>query len=65
MSAHPPPVPPDQRSKKGNGTDGTAHAVRESSPKQGFKPQDRNLGEQGRQGNAKQNTTNKGYQQDR
>jgi hypothetical protein len=25
----------------------------------------RNLGEQGRQGNIKQNTTNQGYQQDR
>ena len=26
---------------------------------------DRHLGEQGRQGNVKQNTTNQGYQQDR
>ena len=26
---------------------------------------DRNLAEQGRQGNIKQNTTNQGYQQDR
>ena len=66
MSAHPPPVPPDQRSNKGPGKqDGTAKAIHETAPEQGFKPQDRNLAEQGQQGNTKQNTTNKGLQQDR
>jgi hypothetical protein len=55
-----PPVPPASRSPKGPGSDpgiGRADA----------KPDDRhrNLAEQGRQGNIKQNTTNQGYQQDR
>jgi len=30
-----------------------------------FRTRNRHLEEQGRQGNVKQNTTNKGYQQDR
>jgi hypothetical protein len=30
-----------------------------------YRDQNRNLGEQGRQGNIKQNTTHQGYQQDR
>ncbi len=63
MSAHPPPVPPEQRSGKapaaGPGASKDAHTD------EGFRPQDRNLAEQGRQGNIKQNTTNKGFQQDR
>jgi len=54
-----PPVPPDNRSPKGTG----------SEPKVGDDPISKdgaqNLGEQGRQGNIKQNTTNQGYQQDR
>jgi len=54
-----PRVPPDNQSAKGTG----------SKPKvtDDPKPKDRpqNLGEQGRQGNIKQNTTNHGYQQDR
>jgi hypothetical protein len=62
MSAHPPPVPPDQRSDKASGA---AATHKETHPKQGYRPEDRNLGEQGRQGAVKQNTTNKGYQQDR
>ena len=63
MSAHPPPVPPDNRSPKGTGESA-------STPK-GFKPEAHrskapdNLAEQGQQGNTKQNTTNQGYQQDR
>jgi hypothetical protein len=62
MSAHPPPVPPEQRSDKGSGAadiskPGKAAAAATSG--------DRNLAEQGRQGNSKQNTTNEGLQQDR
>lgn len=63
MSAHPPPVPPEQRSTKGTGAadaTGTAAGAAKATPQQ-----ERNLAEQGRQGNAKQNTTNKGFQQDR
>lgn len=58
-----PPVPPANRSDKGPGSaegapvDTTEHGRPHST--------DRNLAEQGRQGNIKQNTTNQGYQQDR
>ena len=60
MSAKPPPVPPANRSPKAPEnspqvpTDTSAHD-----------PRSRNLDQQGRQGNIKQNTTNQGYQQDR
>ena len=64
MSAHPPPVPPDQRPPHGtgdaSGTRGATAAAEHAHP-----PRDPNTAEQGRQGNTKQNTTNKGYQQDR
>jgi hypothetical protein len=62
MSAHPPPIPPEQRSDKGTGN---AETTKSSKLKEGFSSRDRNLAEQGRQGNIKQNTTNKGLQQDR
>lgn len=61
MSAHPPPVPPANRSPKGEsaatpkGADQKVHPAKAPN----------NLGEQDRQGNTKQNTTNQGYQQDR
>jgi hypothetical protein len=63
--AHPPPVPPANRSPHGPGAQSpegdmgaqTAEAVKSS--------RDRNLGQQGRQGDIKQNTTHQGYQQDR
>jgi hypothetical protein len=58
MTAHPPPVPPDQRSDKAK----PAAVPKQSSQ---TRQQDRNLAEQDRQGAVKQNTTNKGYQQDR
>jgi hypothetical protein len=53
-----PPVPAEQRSPKGGGSDPN------------FKPTDdepgrENFDEQGRHGNIKQNTRNQGYQQDR
>ena len=60
---HLPPVPPDNRSPKGPGReapfDGDTVANKKDADRQ------RHLGEQGRQGNIKQNTTNQGYQQDR
>jgi hypothetical protein len=57
MSAHPPPVPPEQQPRHGTPT---PHDGNEAKP-----PQDPNLAEQGRQGAIKQNTTNRGLQQDR
>jgi hypothetical protein len=63
MTNRPPPLPPANRSPKGPGPDkgvplDTAGSKREAD-------RQRNLGEQGRQGNIKQNTTHQGYQQDR
>ena len=62
MTAHPPPVPPDQQAlQEGN------KPAEQSSGKQTERDNrvNRNVGEQGRQGNIRQNTHNKGYQQDR
>jgi hypothetical protein len=56
MSAHMPPVPPANRSKKGTG--GDAQPAQADSTK---KPQPQNVSEQGETANIKQNTTNKGY----
>lgn len=53
-----PPVPPEQRSDKGPGSD-PAVTIDEEVPGR------KNFDEQGRHGNIKQNTTNQGYQQDR
>ena len=53
-----PPVPPEQRSDKGPGSDPKI-SVEDKVPGQ------ENFDTQGRQGNIKQNTTNQGYQQDR
>lgn len=61
MSAHPPPVPPDQRPKLGPKDDGKSSVA--NGPASG--DPNGNLAEQGRAGNIKQNTTNKGLQQDR
>jgi hypothetical protein len=54
-----PPVPPEQRSPKGPGSDPNTPNVDNT------RSQDRNLHEQDRQGNIYQNTHNQGYQQDR
>lgn len=61
MSAHPPPVPPDQQPKHGGGDLSRADVA--GGPARGSA--DGNLAEQGQAGNTKQNTTNKGLQQDR
>jgi hypothetical protein len=55
------PIPPENRSDKGPG--GAASAGLDQD--QHGQERTRNLAEQGRQGNIKQNTTNQGYQQDR
>ena len=64
MSAHPPPIPPDQRPQQGvsHANDGSHAQVLDSHGKGSA---DGNLAEQGRAGNIKQNTTNTGLQQDR
>lgn len=59
MSSKPPPIPPEQRSPNGPG------ATADQSDSDEVRPQKENLAERGGQGNIKQNTTNKGYQQDR
>jgi hypothetical protein len=61
MTAHPPPLPPDQRPKVGPKDDGETSAAKNPGP---GSPEG-NLAEQGQAGNTKQNTTNKGFQQDR
>lgn len=61
MSSHPPPVPPDQRPAHDRGKVEPEH---EKQP-EGYRPQERNPKEQGRQGNINENTRNQGYQQDR
>ena len=66
MASRLPPVPPAGRTDKGTPAQhGPNEApAREPSPLD-ESGKNRNLKEQGRQGNIKQNTTNKGYQQDR
>jgi hypothetical protein len=63
MTQKMPPVPPANRSPKGPGSDPSLSA--DSAPDKKMADRERHLGEQGRQGNTKQNTTNQGYQQDR
>jgi hypothetical protein len=53
-----PPVPPEQRSNKGPGSDPNV-VIEDKIPGR------ENFDTQGRHGNIKQNTTNQGYQQDR
>jgi len=53
-----PPVPPEQRSPKGTGSD-------PKLKQDNTVPDRENLDQQGRQANIKENTTNQGYQQDR
>jgi hypothetical protein len=66
MSNRPPPVPPANRSNKGPGAPGTdQEATAEEAKVTGHDERMRNLEQQGRHGNIKQNTTNQGYQQDR
>ena len=61
--AHLPPVPPHNRNPHG-GAQASEGPLSEADAK-ASSPTGRNLGQQGRQGNSKQNTTNQGHQQDR
>jgi hypothetical protein len=66
--AHLPPVPPAGRSPKGPGSQTGTPGQEQgdiSARQADAGARDRNLGEQGRQGNIKQNTTHQGHQQDR
>ena len=58
-----PPVPPENRTRKGPG--GENPTALKTGPDRKEAERRRHLGEQGHQGNIKQNTTNQGYQQDR
>ena len=62
MTAHPPPVPPEQQTPHG-GT--AAPETDQGKAAERRNARERNLAEQGRQGNLKQNTDNQGQQQDR
>jgi hypothetical protein len=53
-----PPVPEEQRSQKGPGSDPAVETAERVPGRENFETQ-------GRHGNIKQNTTNQGYQQDR
>lgn len=56
-----PPIPPANRSDKGAGAGEKSGDLAATQ----HQPAKRNLAEQGRQGNIRQNTHNQGYQQDR
>ncbi len=60
MTKHVPPVPPANRNEKPGGGQEPPEVQ-----KQGGKPGERNLEQQGRQGNINQNTHHQGHQQDR
>jgi hypothetical protein len=60
-----PPVPPENRSPKGAVAELQPDADSSAPDREKRERDKRNLAEQGRQGNIKQNTTNQGYQQDR
>jgi hypothetical protein len=57
-----PPVPPEGQSHKGPGD---ASHGRDRSDIAKADKRDRNVDQQGRQGNIRENTRNQGYQQDR
>ena len=61
MTSKMPPVPPENRSRRGTGDD------KQMSADQALHGQQRsqNPDQQGQQGNIKQNTTHQGHQQDR
>ncbi len=60
-----PPVPPAGRAPMGEAGKGGEGDLEAHLAEGNKAAKERNLGEQGRQGNIKQNTTNQGYQQDR
>ena len=58
-------MPPANRTTKGPGAQSPEGDMSAEAAEATKSARDRNLIEQGRQGNIKQNTTNQGYQQDR
>lgn len=63
MSAHPPPVPPENRSPKGPGE--SPATTKEAAPTLHPAKANPDPDEIGQTAAIKQNTTNQGYQQDR
>jgi hypothetical protein len=64
--AHLPPIPPASRAPIGGSANPkTTSDMSDLVGRNNKLSRDRHLGEQGRQGNIKQNTTNQGYTQDR
>lgn len=63
--AHLPPVPPANRSPHGSGPQSPEGDLPAEVAEANQESKNRNLGEQGRQGNINQNTHNQGYTQDR
>lgn len=63
--SHLPPVPPANRAPMGSAGANPGGDLKGDIAEANKASKNRNLGEQGRQGNIKQNTTNQGYQQDR
>lgn len=61
MSAHPPPVPPEQRNPHETGTEAENAQTTNARPSK----LNKHLDEQARRANIEQNTRNEGYQQDR
>lgn len=65
-NSHLPPVPPaNQAPLGGSANPGSGDDVPPGVAKDNGASKNRNLGIQGRQGNIRENTTNKGHQQDR
>lgn len=65
MAAHPPKVPPEQQSPHDAGGMPKARKGDGGNTAQKTQERQRNLAEQGRQGNIAQNLNNQGQQQDR
>ncbi len=65
MSAHPPPIPPDQRSPKGAGEPAKAPEKADVKPPPAKADKTALDNKTGQQGAVGQNTRNQGYQQDR
>lgn len=65
MAAHPPKVPPEQQSPHGVAEPPKARRSDGGSKAKKTEERQRNLAQQGRQGNTAQNLNHQGQQQDR
>jgi len=63
--AHLPPVPPASRAPRDGTPDSPKGDMPAEAAERNRESKDRNLEQQGRQGNIAANTRNQGYQQDR